>query len=66
MVVFPIMNSRNEIGNEGSNSPIDGIRNEYAEINNSAVPNNSTEAGTEEQDIDNGGDGDDGGGGEEE
>jgi hypothetical protein len=44
-VVFPIMNSRNEIGNEGKPPPrgnkIDGIYNEYAEVNNSAVPNNS-------------------------
>ena len=47
-IVFPTMNSRNEIRNEGSNSPIDGIRNEFAEINNSAVPNNNTEAGTKE------------------
>jgi hypothetical protein len=40
-VVFPIMNSRNEIGNEGRPPPIDGIRNPYAEINGSPVPNNS-------------------------
>jgi hypothetical protein len=39
-VVFPIMNSRNEIGNEGKPPPIDGIRDEYAKINNSDVPNN--------------------------
>jgi hypothetical protein len=40
-VVFPIMNSRNERRNEGRPPRIDGIRDEYAKINNSAVPNNS-------------------------
>jgi hypothetical protein len=40
-VVFPIMNSRNEIGNVGKTRPIDGIYNEYAKVNNSDVPNNS-------------------------
>jgi hypothetical protein len=39
-VVFPIMNSINEIGNQGKPPPIDGIYNEYATVNNSAVPNN--------------------------
>lgn len=39
-VVFPIMNSLNEIGNVGKHPPIDGISNEYAKVNNSDVPNN--------------------------
>jgi hypothetical protein len=39
-VVFPIMNSRNEIGNQGKPPPIDGIREEYATVKNTPVPNN--------------------------
>jgi hypothetical protein len=39
-VVFPIMNSRNEIGNQGKPPPIDGIYNEYATVKTLPVPNN--------------------------
>jgi hypothetical protein len=40
-VVFPIMNSRNEIGNEGKPPPIDGIHDARAEVKGTPVPNNA-------------------------